>query len=235
MSYMFQKQAGRHLEHEPASMNAADGTSVEQNTGTGIAFNNDGSPGSQRCRSRHLRSSPQFAGETSSQPIAFNFGIARRLLRASRRSAARLVGGRHGARTAIRPARSPASRSTRTASRGATSATARRCRSPSSASPRSRNQDWRLNRIGNNYYCLDHGIQAPGRSPRVKQAGNGPDRAEGAEESNVDVSLEITTPGSPPSAVLDQRQDDHGQRRVTLDRCWPRSFSTTRKGMSRDK
>ena len=185
LSYTFQKQADGTW-NMTTSMDPKDGT-LTQNTVTGIAFNNDGSF-QQVNGASGISVVAQFAGETSSQSIAFNFGSPGGF------SGLTQVGGSSSAAATGQTGYAAGSLTDVTIdqdgvingdfSNGQTLQIAQLGIASFA------NQD-ALNRIGNNYYSSTT-ESGPAQISTGEAGGNGEIEQKVLEESNVDVSLEFT-------------------------------------------
>jgi flagellar hook protein FlgE len=185
VSYTFQKQADGTW-NMTASMNAADGT-LTQNTITGIAFNNDGSF-QQVNGAGGISIVAQFAGETSSQPIAFDFGSPGGF------SGLTQVGGSSSAAATGQDGYSAGSLTDVTIDQDGvivgnfSNGQALQIAQLGIASFANKDA---LNRIGNNYYASTT-ESGPAQISTGEAGGNGQIEQKVLEGSNVDVSLEFT-------------------------------------------
>ena len=185
LSFTFQKQTDGTWNLN-TSMNPADGT-LTQSTVTGISFNNDGSF-QQVNGASGVSIAAQFAGETSTQTIAFNlgtpggFGGLTQVGGASSAAATGQNGYSAGSLTGVTIDQDGVingnfsnGQSLQIAQLGIASFA---------------NQD-ALDRIGNNYFSSTT-ESGPGQVSSGEAGGNGAIEQKVLEESNVDVSLEFT-------------------------------------------
>jgi flagellar hook protein FlgE len=185
LSFTFQKQTDGTW-NLTTSMDPKDGT-LTQNTVTGISFNNDGSF-QQVNGAGGVSVAAQFAGETSTQTIAFNFGAAGGF------SGLTQVGGTSSAAATAQNGYAAGSLTDVTIdqdgvingdfSNGQTLQIAQLGIASFA------NQD-ALDRDGNNYFSSTT-ESGPAQVSTGEAGGNGEIEQKVLEESNVDVSLEFT-------------------------------------------